>query len=117
MATKSNENQTKSNRGGHRPGAGRPKSSPKAAAFEAAEFSRNRGIIYLPTVEPKREAPPATRMELLKKARWLYNNVGVAAYIIEHIAQRAVGTGIVPQARTSDPAWNRTVEQIGRAHV
>ena len=106
-------NSKNSNRGGARPGAGRPaKSSPRAAAFEAADpAQRSRGLIYLPTVEPKREAPPQTRLELLKKSRWLYNNVGVAAYIIEHIAQRAVGTGIVPQARTSDPVWNRAVER------
>jgi len=107
MASKSNEIQKKSNRGGSRPGAGRP----RAAAFEATEHSANRGIIYLPTLEPKREVTPGTRLGLLKKARWLYNNVGVAAYIVEHIAQRAVGTGIVPQARTADPAWNRLVER------
>ena len=56
-------NSNKSNRGGPRPGAGR---KPKAAAFEAAEFSRNRGLIVLNTLEPKREASPATRLELLK---------------------------------------------------
>lgn len=102
-------NSNKSNRGGPRPGAGR---KPKAAAFEAAEFSRNRGLIVLNTLEPKREATPATRLELLKKARWLYNNVGIASYLIEHLAQRAVGTGIVPQARTSDPEWNRRAERL-----
>jgi lambda family phage portal protein len=100
-------NSKKSNRGGARPGAGRP----KAAAYEAAEFSRNRGLIVLNTVDPKREAPPQTRIDLLKKSRWLYNNVGIAAYIIEHLAQRAVGTGIVPQARTADAAWNRRAER------
>ena len=102
-------NSNKSNRGGPRPGAGR---KPKAAAFEAAEFSRNRGLIVLNTLEPKREASPATRLELLKKSRWLYNNVGIASYLIEHLAQRAVGTGIVPQARTSDPEWNRLAERL-----
>lgn len=102
-------NSNKSNRGGPRPGAGR---KPKAAAFEAAEFSRNRGLIVLNTLEPKREATPATRLELLKKSRWLYNNVGIASYLIEHLAQRAVGTGIVPQARTSDPEWNRRAERL-----
>ena len=106
----------KSKRGGYRPGAGRPrknatKSTPKAAAFEAAEHSVNRGIIMLNTVEPRRELPSQTRLELLKKARWLYNNVGVAAYLIEHLAQRAVGTGIVPKARTADAEWNRLAER------
>ena len=102
----------KSNRGGFRFNAGRPpKSSPRAAAFEAAEWSPNRGLVVLNTVEPKRETPPHTRLTLLKKARWIYNNLGVASYVIEHLAQRAVGTGIVPKAQTSDPAWNRIAER------
>jgi lambda family phage portal protein len=103
----------KSNRGGKRAGAGRPKknATPKAAAFEAAEHSINRGLVILNTVEPRRELPAQTRLELLKKARWLYNNVGVAAYLIEHLAQRAVGTGIVPKARTANAEWNRLAER------
>jgi capsid protein len=103
----------KSNRGGKRAGAGRPKknATPKAAAFEAAEHSINRGLVILNTVEPRRELPAQTRLELLKKARWLYNNVGVAAYLIEHLAQRAVGTGIVPKARTANAEWNRMAER------
>lgn len=108
MAPKIKPEIKQSNRGGKRPGAGRP---PKASAFEAANQSRNRGTIYLSTLEPKREATPQTRLEILKKARKLYNDVGVCTYIIEHLAQRAVGTGIVPQARTSNPEWNRRVER------
>jgi lambda family phage portal protein len=108
MASKIKQESKKSNRGGPRPGAGRP---PRAAAFEATEHKSDRGLIFLNTVEPKREATPHTRLALLRKARWLYNNVGTATYIIEHLAQRAVGTGIVPQAQTSDPAWNRLAER------
>ena len=105
-------NSKKSNRGGARPGAGRPaKTSPRAAAFEAAEHSKDRGLILLNTVEPKRETPPHTRTALLKKARWLYNNLGVASYLIEHLAQRAVGTGIKPKPLTANPEWNRLAEQ------
>lgn len=112
MSSKSKAEIKKSNWGGPRPGAGRPrKSQPRAAAFEAVEHSPSRGFIWMPVLEPKRETPPHTRTDLLKKARWLYNNVGIAAYLIEHLAQRAVGTGIVPQARTADPAWNRTAER------
>ena len=102
----------KSNRGGYRPGAGRkPGAAPKAAAFEAAEQSSDRGVIFLNTVDPKRELPPQTRVAILQKVRWIYNNTGVGAYLIEHLAQRAVGTGIVPKARTSNPEWNRLAER------
>jgi capsid protein len=111
MATKSSGIK-KSNHGGSRPGAGRPrKVDAKAAAFEAAEYSPNRSLIWLNTHDPRRETSPRTRTELLKKARWLYNNVPEVTYIIEHIAQRAIGLGIVPKARTGDAAWNRIAER------
>ena len=102
----------KSNHGGTRAGAGRkPGGTPKAAAFEAAEQSTERGVIFLNTVDPKRELTPQTRLKILEKCRWIYNNTGVGAYLIEHLAQRAVGTGIVPKARTSNPEWNRLAER------
>ncbi len=100
----------KSTHGGKRPGAGR-KAQPKAAAFEAAEQSTDRGVIFLNTVDPKRELTPQTRTKILEKCRWIYNNTGVGAYLIEHLAQRAVGTGIVPKARTANAEWNRLAER------
>lgn len=102
----------KSSWGGTRPGAGRPrKSEAKAAAFEAAEPSLNRGLVYFNTVEPRKEISSYTRLEILKLARWLYNNAAQATYIVEHLAQRAVGTGLVVQPKTSDRAWNKKVDQ------
>lgn len=98
--------------GGSRPGAGRPrKLDAKAAAFEAAEHSPARSLIFVNTVDPQREVTPRTREELIRKARWLYNNIPSVTYIIEHIAQRAIGLGIVPKARTADSAWNRIAER------
>jgi len=99
-------------RGGARAGAGRPrKETPRNAAFEAGEQSTERGVIFLNTVDPKRELTPQTRIKILEKCRWIYNNTGVGAYLIEHLAQRAVGTGIVCKARTSNPEWNRLAER------
>jgi capsid protein len=113
MAEKSNAEIKKSNRGGIRPGSGRPrKSSPKAAAFEAAEPSINRGVVYFNTTDPKQEVPAYTRLEILKLARWLYNNVGPATFITEHLAQRSVGTGIVVQPQTSNREWNKKVDRL-----
>ena len=98
--------------GGNRPGAGRPrKPDARAAAFEAAEQNQNRGLIFLNTVDPRREVTPQTREQLIRKARWLYNNFPDVTYVIEHIAQRAIGTGIVAKARTTDAAWNRIAER------
>ncbi|MCX6964769.1 MAG: phage portal protein [Verrucomicrobia bacterium] len=102
----------KSSWGGTRPGAGRPrKPDAKAAAFEAAQPSLNRGLIWVPTTDPKRELTAHTRMEILRLSRWLYNNAAQATYIVEHLAQRAIGTGIVVQPKTSNLAWNKKVDQ------
>lgn len=109
------EIKTKSKRGGFRAGAGRKK-TPKASvvggsAFDAALTSPSRGIIVMNTVDPRRELTAGVRTEILKRVRHLYNNEATATYCIEHLAQRAVGTGIVPQARTANTAWNRQVER------
>jgi capsid protein len=102
----------KSSWGGTRPGAGRPrKLDAKGAAFEAAQPSLNRGIVWIPTTDPKRELTAYTRMQILRLARWLYNNAPQATYIVEHLAQRAIGTGIVAQPKTSNTAWNKKVDQ------
>ena len=102
----------KSSWGGPRPGAGRPrKPDAKAAAFEAAQPSLNRGLIWVPTTDPKRELTAHTRLEILRLSRWLYNNAAQATYIVEHLAQRAIGTGIVVQPKTSNLAWNKKVDQ------
>jgi capsid protein len=50
-------------------------------------------------------------MEILRLARWLYNNAPQATYLVEHLAQRAVGTGIVVQPKTANAAWNKKVDQ------
>lgn len=106
----------KSSWGGSRPGAGRPRNpgavtNAQAAAFEAAQPSLNRGLIWIPTTDPKRELTAYTRLEILRLARWLYNNAPQATYIVEHLAQRAIGTGIVVQPKTSNLAWNKKVDQ------
>jgi len=63
------------------------------------------------TVDPKREITTRTREQLIREARWLYNNIPDVTYVIEHIAQRAIGLGIVAKARTKDAAWNRIAER------
>ena len=71
----------KSSWGGTRAGAGRPrKLDAKAAAFEAAQPSLNRGLVWVPTTDPKRELTAYTRMEILRLSRWLYNNAPQATY-------------------------------------
>ena len=104
----------KSKRGGYRPGAGRPKKADaKNAAFEAAEnYQPGRTLVYMPTVEPRQEFTNGTRTSIMRKARWLYNNVGLAARAVDGVSRYVCGTGIVPQARSSDSAWNKQAEEM-----
>jgi len=108
------EIQTKSKRGGARPGAGRPrKPDAKNAAYEAGElYQPGRTFIYMPTVEPRNELTNGTRVNIMRKARWLYNNVGLAARAVDGVARYVCGTGIIPAARTSDDAWNKQAEEL-----
>jgi len=106
--------ETKSKRGGARPGAGRP-SKAKAhqtdlAAYEASwRYNPQRMWVYSPTLDAKKELSSGSRLEILKKASWLYNNSGWAGGAIDKIA-RLVGP-LQPQARTMDEDWNRQAEQ------
>lgn len=98
--------------GGSRPGAGRKRSAEvKNAAFEGSQYDYGRTFIYYPTTDAKREYNTWDRVELLKKCRWFYNNSGVAAGAIDTVANLSIGTGLIPQARTSNRAWNKEVEQ------
>jgi len=108
------EIQTKSKRGGARPGAGRPrKPDAKNAAYEAGElYQPGRTFIYLPTLEPRKELTNGTRSNIMRKARWLYNNNGFAARAVDGVARYVCGTGIVPAARSSDSSWNKQAEEM-----
>lgn len=103
----------KSNRGGARPGAGRPskaKQQTDLAAYEASyRYNPQRMWVYSPTLDAQKELSSGSRQELIKKATYLYNNSGLAGGAVDKIA-RLVGP-LQPQARTMDEAWNRRAEQ------
>lgn len=99
-------NQTKSKRGGARPGAGRPRKN-----FSSADgiASPQRMWIYTPTLDASKALTPSARLEQTKKSFFLYEHIGLAARAVDGVA-KFVGP-LVPQARTSDEEWNRTAER------
>jgi capsid protein len=101
-----------SNRGGYRPGAGRPK---KATNFSSADgiASPQRMWIYTPTLDASKSLTPSARIERTKKSFFLYEHIGLAACAVDTVA-KFVGP-LIPQATTSDEAWNREVEQAFEA--
>ena len=92
--------------------SGKKQTAIKAAAFEAGQtYQPNRAYIYIPTL-PEKELSQYNREEILRKARWLYNNLGFAARAIDGPVRYAVGGGLIPQARTQDREWNNRAEQL-----
>lgn len=78
---------------------------------QGAEQSRSRGYIYFPQLDTRREISSYTRTELLRKARFLYANHGIAKRVINGLARMVAGTGLAPQAATKDKAWNALAEK------
>ena len=101
-----------SKRGGARANAGRPskKDLIQLAAYEAGErWNPARAMVFMPTLEPRKELGAGTRLEITRKAWWFIHNFGAAARCIEGVA-RYVGP-LVPQARGGDSAWCRDVDE------
>ena len=119
MAQKSSS-QKKPAHGGARPGAGRPRKSlalknqlsPTAfAAYEAtARTNVQRSWIYMPTLDARRELTTYDRTELIRRAHWMYNNIGIAARAVDGVARYSAP--LIPQARTANQDFNRAVEQL-----
>jgi capsid protein len=99
----------KSNRGGKREGAGRPKKDQTNFRSTDGLASPQRMWIYTPTLDASKSLTTSARLEQTKKSFFLYENIGLAARAVDGIA-KFVGP-LVPQARTSDEKWNRMAEQ------
>jgi capsid protein len=74
---------------------------------QAADQSRGRGFVYFPEFDTRKEISSYTRMEVLRKARYLYANVGFARRIVNGISRMVAGTGLMPRPMTLDKEWNK----------
>ena len=105
----------KSNRGGKRPGAGRPSKTLATkeisnASFDAGwRYNTGRAFILTSGIDAKKELQGGTRKEILRRALYLINNVGMAGGAVGKVAS-LVGP-LRPQARSNDPDWNRSTEE------
>lgn len=78
---------------------------------QGADSSRNRGYVYFPQLDTRREISSYTRTEILRKVRFLYANHGIAKRIVNGLARLVAGTGLTAQAATKDKAWNSAAEK------
>ena len=75
--------------------------------YPAAQWSPNRGYIYWPTLDPKKELTNPARREMARRTHALMAASGIPNRIITGIRNLVVGIGLVPRATTRDRAWNR----------
>lgn len=78
---------------------------------QGADYSRLRGQVYFPQLDTRREITSYSRQEILRKARWLYANTGLAKRIVNGLARMVAGTGLTVQASTTDKTWNALAEK------
>lgn len=73
--------------------------------YDAVGASTMRGYIYWPQLDTSKEITSYTRIEIMRRARALAENVGLATHILEGLAD-LIGY-LTPMASTGDPEWNR----------
>lgn len=96
-----------------------PDLTPSAAvgSFPGAEWSRDRGYVYFPTLDSEREVDSWSRTELMKRTRAMYNGIGFVRGLINGIARMVCGTGLTVQPTTSSPEWNRKAQRVFEART
>ena len=81
------------------------------AAYEATQRTPEaRSWIYMPTITPKQELTAYDRIELLRKSRWIYNNIGLGARAIDAPARYSLP--LHPHAATSNRDWNKKATEL-----
>ncbi len=68
------------------------------------------GLVYWPTLNAKREISPFTRREAARRTHALCANFGVPRRVIAGLTNLIVGSGLSPQAGTTDTEWNQLAE-------
>lgn len=94
-----------------------PDLTPSAAAgsFQGADFSRDRGYVYCPTLNSKDEVDAWSRAELQRRGNVLYNSGGGLPHrLVNGFAQMICGTGLIPHPT---PVRVRGREQTTREWV
>lgn len=74
--------------------------------YAGAATTRSRGYLYFPELDTRKEITAYTRQELMRRARWMYANLGFVKRILNGIPSMVVGTGLQPQPFTDDKEWN-----------
>lgn len=86
--------------------------SPKAQSYDAARPSIARRFPYNASAADSHvDVSSSDRERLLKLSRWCYNNMPFLRGLVCEKARYSTGSGIRPQARSGDEAWDAAAEQ------
>lgn len=80
--------------------------------WEGAEYSHDRGWVYVPDMRSSPEVDSYSRSELMNRIAHLTRNEGLPRRIINCITRLVVGSGIKPEPMTKDPAYNDAVRRL-----
>jgi len=82
--------------------------------YEGSRWSPNRSFIWFPVQDAKRDLDRFTRLELSRKARYLYKNSCLIRGLIERLVTLTVGSGFYPVFKSSNPKWNARAKEVWR---
>jgi len=74
--------------------------------FQGAQWSRDRGYIYFPNLDSETEVDQWSRLELMRRSRFVYNSGGGLVHrLINGLSRMEVGRGIWPHPLSADKKW------------
>ena len=80
--------------------------------YEGSRWSPNRSWVWFPVQDARKDLDRFTRLELSKRARYLYKNSPLVRGLIERLVTLIVGSGFKPVFKSSNPAWNERAKLV-----
>lgn len=83
-------------------------------SFQGADTSsRDRGYVYVPTLDTLKEVDAWSHTELMKRGRFIYNSGGGLIHRgVNGVARMVCGTGLFPYPLTQNKTWNTQVRRL-----
>ncbi|HCN76484.1 MAG TPA: hypothetical protein DIT13_04710 [Verrucomicrobiales bacterium] len=78
--------------------------------------SRDRGYVYVPTLQTLKEVDEWSHVELMRRGRYIYNSGGGLVHRgVNGVARMVCGTGLFPYPGSPNKAWNAKVRRLWMA--
>ncbi|GAA5139359.1 hypothetical protein GCM10023213_19900 [Prosthecobacter algae] len=82
-------------------------------SFQGAQHSRDRGYVYVPTLDTLQEVDSWSHLELLKKSRFVYNSGGGLIHRgVDGVARMVCGMGLFPYPQAKKKDWNKRLRAL-----